>query len=87
MDVVTAICLTMLGGSAVLCAIALVRARSLADRVIALDTLLIVVVIVVVVAAARSQQATYLDAMLVVALVAFIGTTLVARLIEQRGAR
>jgi multicomponent Na+:H+ antiporter subunit F len=87
MDIVTTICLAMLSASAVLCAVALVRSHSLADRVVALDTLLIVVVIVVVVDAARSQQATYLDAMLVVALVAFVGTTLAARFIEQRGAR
>ena len=63
------------------------RHGSLADRVIALDSLLIVVASGVGVDAARPGRGTFLDVLLVVALVAFIGTTTVARFIERRGAR
>jgi multisubunit Na+/H+ antiporter MnhF subunit len=87
MVVVTSIALIMLSVSGVLCTVALVRARSLADRIVALDTLLIVIAIVVVVDAARTQRAVLLDAILVVALIAFVGTTLAAWFVEQRGAR
>jgi multicomponent Na+:H+ antiporter subunit F len=80
-------CLAMIVASGVLSLVKLVRSRSLADRVIALDTLLIVVAIGIVVEAARTRRATFLDAVLVVALIAFIGTVLAARFIEERGAR
>ena len=87
MTLVTVISLGMLAASGILCVVKLVRCRSLADRVIALDTLLIVLAIGIVLDAARTRRSTYLDSMLVVALVAFVGTTLAARFIEQRGAR
>lgn len=87
MDVVYIACGVMLAISALLCTVRLVRRGSLADRVIALDTLLIVVVIGIATDAARTGEGTYLEAMLVVALVAFIGTSTVARFIERRGAQ
>ncbi len=37
--------------------------------------------------AARGRGSPFIDALLVVALIAFAGTTMVARLIERRGAR
>ena len=36
--------------------------------------------------AARTGQGTYLEVMLVVAIVGFLGTAMVARFIERRGA-
>lgn len=87
MTVVVWICLTMLSVAALLCVIRLVQGESMADRVLALDSLLIVVVIGIGVDAAGTGRGTYLEAMLVVALIAFIGTTTVARFIERRGAR
>ena len=45
------------------------------------------IVVGVAVHAARTGAGTYLDVLLVVALVAFIGTTSVGRFIERRGAR
>lgn len=87
MSVVTTVCFVALAASAALCLVRAVRAASLADRVIALDSLLIVIVIGIAVDAARTGEGTYLDALLVVALIAFVGTTTVARFIERRGAR
>jgi len=80
-------CFAALAVSALLCTLRLVRGASLADRVIALDSLLIVVVAAIATDAARTTRGTYLEAMLVVALIAFIGTSTVARFIERRGAR
>jgi multicomponent Na+:H+ antiporter subunit F len=87
MTMVATICLGVLALSALLCVVRVVQGDSIADRVVALDTLLIVGVVGVAVNAARVGDGTYLDALLVVALVAFIGTTAVARFIERKGAR
>lgn len=84
---VTTICLVVLAFSAALCVGRIVRGDSVADRVLALDTLLVVIVVGVGVNAARTGSGVYLDVLLVVALVAFIGTTAVGRFIERRGTR
>lgn len=87
MDTIVVIGYTMLAVSALLCAARVAAGPSLADRVLALDTLLIVGVVGVAIEAARTRSGAYLDVVLVVALVAFIGTTAVARFIERRGTR
>lgn len=84
---VTTICLVVLAISAALCVGSVVRGDSVADRVLALDSLLVVIVVGVGVNAARTGSGVYLDVLLVVALVAFIGTTAVGRFIERRGSR
>ena len=63
----------------------LFRGPSVADRVIALDGLLIVVTCGILVETAREDSVTSLDTVLVVALVAFVGTGVMARYIERRG--
>ena len=55
------------------------------DRVIALDGLLSVVVIGIIVAAAETDRGVTLSTVVVVALVAFVGTIALARFIERRG--
>jgi multicomponent Na+:H+ antiporter subunit F len=87
MTLVITICMTALGISALLCLARIVRGDSLADRIVALDTLLIVIVIGIAVNTARTGTGTFLDVLLVAALIAFIGTVTVARHIERRGAR
>jgi len=55
------------------------------DRVVALDGLLSVVVIGIIVTAANSDSGVGLSTVLLVALVAFVGTIALARFIERRG--
>lgn len=86
LQTVSGMALTMLMVAAALCVIRLVRGGSLPDRIVALDTLLVVVVLGLAVLAARTGEDTYLDAMVVAALLGFTGTSLVARFIERRGA-
>ena len=85
--IVTTICLVVLAFAGALCVGRIVRGDSVADRVLALDTLLVVIVVGVGVNAARTESGVYLDVLVVVALVAFIGTTAVGRFIERRGTR
>lgn len=87
MEIVTWVSMGGLTVSAALCVLRVVRARTITDRVLALDTLLIVIVVGVAVGAAQTGAGTYLDVLLLVALVAFVGTTAVGRFIERRGAR
>ncbi|MDP8969098.1 MAG: monovalent cation/H+ antiporter complex subunit F [Actinomycetota bacterium] len=75
----------MLSLNAALCLGRLVRGGSLADRVIALDMLLLVVVQGVAVHTMLSARGVYLDVMVIIALVAFVGTMTMARFIERRG--
>lgn len=83
---VTTAVLGMLMVAAALCIVRLARGRSLPDRIVALDTLLVVIVLGLAVLAVRTGEDTYLDAMVVAALLGFTGTSLVAEFIERRGA-
>lgn len=83
----TAVLLGLLTVAGVLCIARLLRGPSLADRAVALDTLLVVVVCGVAVHAAGSGSGVLLDVLVVAALLGFTGTALVARFIERRGAR
>ncbi|CAN5801755.1 hypothetical protein BH24ACT3_BH24ACT3_07450 [soil metagenome] len=80
------IALAMLAVAGVLCLLRLLRGPSLPDRIVALDTLLLVLVTAVVVDAARTGEGVYLDVVVVGALLGFVGTSVVARFIERRGA-
>jgi multicomponent Na+:H+ antiporter subunit F len=68
-----------------LCVVRLVRGGSLADRMVALDTLLVVVVAGIAVLAAWTRSGVFLDLLVVVGLLGFAGTAIVARYIERRG--
>lgn len=63
----------------------LVIGPSLADRVVALDGLVISLVSALALEAARSGSPLFIDAIVVIALVGFVGTSAAARFIEERG--
>lgn len=58
---------------------------SVPDRVVAVDGLLTTVMCVVLVAAANRAASVNIDTVLVVALLAFIATAVLARYVERRG--
>lgn len=64
----------------------LIQGPSLADRVVATDLFLTLLVMASGVLSVRSGRGAYLEVMLVVAVVGFLGTSMVARFIERRGA-
>ena len=61
------------------------RGPTLADRIVALDGVLTVAVLAIAAYAVDSGSPFALDAMLGVAFVGFVGTSVVARYIERRG--
>lgn len=87
MTVLYTVTFAMLAIAGLLCIVRMLRGHSFPDRAVALDTLLVVVVCGIAVDAARTGDGTYLDVLVVAALLGFTGTALVARFIERRGAR
>lgn len=63
----------------------LVVGPSVPDRVVAIDGILMTVTCGVLVGAADADSAIGLDTVLVVSLLGFIGTGVLARYVEQRG--
>lgn len=66
--------------------VATIRARSNAERLLAVDALTLVLVALLVLYSAANQRSYYLDAALALALVSFIGTVVVARRLSGRRA-
>jgi multisubunit Na+/H+ antiporter MnhF subunit len=86
--VVTTIVLAMVAVAAVLSLMRELRpAASLPDRLVGLDSLLVIIAAGIAVWAARTDSGTYLDVMVVVALVGFTARVTVAVYVERRGSR
>ncbi len=85
MTTVTSVAFAGIIVSGLLCMLRLIRGPSLADRIVALDALLVFIVSGIAVDAARTGRGTYLDVLVVAALLGFVGTVNVARFIERRG--
>lgn len=62
----------------------LVIGPSLADRVVALDSMSIIFVAVIVVYSIQQNQPIFLDAAILLAIIAFLGTVAFARYLEKR---
>lgn len=63
----------------------LVIGPSIADRIIALDGLLLIVVSALAVETARIGTDVFIDAIVIVGLLGFVGTAVAARFVERRG--
>jgi multicomponent Na+:H+ antiporter subunit F len=84
---VALVCYAGLAVAAAACLYRLVVGPSVPDRVVALDTLLYIVVIGIAVAAATAGDGSFLGVLVAAALLAFVGTTTVARFVEPRGSQ
>lgn len=84
-DIAATIALVLLSVAAALCLLRMIRGKGLADRIVALDALLLMIVSGLAIQAAVTGEDTYLDVMVVAALLAFTGTAMVATFIERRG--
>jgi multicomponent Na+:H+ antiporter subunit F len=82
--VVEAAVFVMISVALLLAFVRLARGPSLSDRVIALDLIAVLAVGLVAMVAFAADQAVFLDAAIVLALVAFLGTVAFARYLERR---
>jgi multicomponent Na+:H+ antiporter subunit F len=85
MRAVTSVALGGLGISAAICLYRALVGRTIADRIVALDSTLIVISSGISVYSVRTKNPSFLGLLLVAALMGFIGTVAVAILIERRG--
>jgi multicomponent Na+:H+ antiporter subunit F len=74
----------MIGLALLLVLVRLGRGPSLSDRVIALDLMAVLAVGLIAIIALETDQPIFLDAAIVLALVAFLGTVAFARYLERR---
>ncbi|MFZ9017166.1 MAG: monovalent cation/H+ antiporter complex subunit F [Ilumatobacteraceae bacterium] len=79
--------MALLGVAAVLMVVRLILGPTVADRVVAADGLLVTAMCGALLAAADSGSNIGIDTVLVVALLSFVATGVMARYIEQRGSR
>lgn len=84
MTVVYAISQLGLTAAAAMILLRLLLGPTASDRIVALDTLLLVVVAAVAVQVAWLDNARFSGILIVVSLLAFVGTVAVARFIERR---
>ena len=85
MNTVLIVTFSLLGAAGLLCILRLLRPSSVADRAIALDTLLWVVAAGLGVFLLEGGGEYFLDLLIVASLLGFVGTVTVARFIERRG--
>ncbi len=76
-------CLTALGATIVLSFVRLILGPSLPDRIVALDLIAYEAVALMLVLAVAVDQPNFLEAALVLALIAFLGTIAFARYLER----
>ena len=81
----TAAAYVALGLAAALFAFRLLRGPSLADRVIGIDGMIVCGMSLLIVRAMDTGQGAFLPTAVVLALVSFISTSVIARYIEGRG--
>jgi multicomponent Na+:H+ antiporter subunit F len=82
--VVEPVVFVMIGVALLLVFVRLARGPSLSDRVIALDLMAVLAVGLIAMVAFKADQPIFLDAAIVLALVAFLGTVAFARYLERR---
>lgn len=86
MTIVLAVCAGILIAAGLLALARLLRpGTSVADRVVALDLVLLIVVMGIAVFSVIRDTGAFLDVLVVVSLLGFVGTVTVARFIERRG--
>ena len=77
--------LIVLGAAAVLFAVRLVVGPTLVDRVVALNGMLIVGMVLLAALAVETGRGTFLPVLVLLAVVGFLGTAMIARFLEGRG--
>jgi multicomponent Na+:H+ antiporter subunit F len=78
-SVVTFVLYALIGGGALLALVRLAMGPSLLDRVVATDTLLVIIAAGLAVHAALERDPTVVPVLVVVSLLAFVGTVSIAR--------
>jgi multicomponent Na+:H+ antiporter subunit F len=84
-NVFFAIAYLLLAAAAAMFMVRLFRGPDVVDRIIALDGVLVSILGAVLIEASRTESAFSIDTVLVVALLSFVATGVLARFVEQKG--
>lgn len=84
--VIVATSMTLLLAAAALCVGSALQPASVPNRVVALDLLLVVVVLGIGVLTFQTASGLFVNLLVVLSLIGFVGTIVVARFVERRGA-
>ena len=87
MEVLDVTIMALLGAAGLLAVARVVRDGSLADKLLGADLLTVVIASAVAASAAVTDSNTFLDVVVIIGTVGFLGSVTVARFIEKRGAR
>jgi multicomponent Na+:H+ antiporter subunit F len=82
---VTTLTFVLLTLATALFALRALRGPSVVDRVVAVDAMVIVAIAAIATDAVRQGDARFADAAILLAIVAFVGTGIIARFVERRG--
>ncbi|MEM8745546.1 MAG: monovalent cation/H+ antiporter complex subunit F [Actinomycetota bacterium] len=85
MTVVVWICGVMLGAAGFLTTLHVIRSRNLADRAVGVDMLVAIILNGLAVSIAFNQDDLVAALLLIIGLLAFLGSVTIARYIEERG--
>lgn len=85
-SVATDISFALLAAAALMCGFRMLKARTVANRIVALDLLLVILTSGLAVYTSQTGDTSFLNVLVVVGLLGFISTALVAVYIERRGA-
>ncbi len=87
MDVLDTAVMALLAAAGLLAIGRVVRDGSLPDKLLGADLITVVIASAVAVSAAVTDSNAFLDLVVIIATVGFLGSVTVARFIEKRGAR
>lgn len=83
LEIATNIAFGSIGAAIALCMVRLLRGPSIADRILALDTLYISTVALLVVLGIRMKSAVFFEGALLIALLGFVATVALARFLVR----
>ncbi len=83
---IVVVSMTFLLGAAALCVASALQPSSVPNRVVALDLLLVVLVLGIGVLTFQTASGLFVNLLVVLSLIGFVGTIIVARFVERRGA-
>lgn len=86
-DVLEWVTMAMLAIAGVLALLRIGRGGSLPDKVLGADTMILVLASGIAAGSGITRTTAFLDALVVVTMLSFVGTITVARYVERRGAR
>jgi len=84
MNTILVIVFALLAGALVLAFVRLARGPSLPDRVVALDLIAMIIAGMIAAVSVAMRQSLLIDALVVLAIVSFLGTIAFARYLERR---